>query len=67
VPGGLPDGSLVSLGGSFAHAVDIKTIRRFADRSKRWLMAYINGLSAEQPTYAEKEYKFHRREYRKVV
>ena len=46
------------------NVVDIKTIRRFADRSKRWLMAYINGLSAEQRAYAEKEYKSHRREYR---
>jgi hypothetical protein len=48
------------------NAVDIKTIRRFADRSKRWLMAYINGLSAEQRAYAEKEYKSHRREYRQI-
>jgi hypothetical protein len=36
------------------NVVDIKTIRRFADRSKRWLMAYINGLSEEQRAYAEK-------------
>jgi len=48
------------------NTVDIKTIRRFADRSKRWLMAYINGLTAEQRAYAEKEYKSHRREYRQV-
>jgi len=46
------------------NTVDIKTIRRFADRSKRWLMAYIDGLSTEQRAYAEKEYKSHRREYR---
>jgi hypothetical protein len=48
------------------NAIDIKTIRRFADRSKRWLMAYINDLSADQRTYAEKEYKSHKREYRQV-
>ena len=48
------------------NSVDIKTIRRFADRSKRWLMAYINGLTEAQRAYAEKEYKSHRREYRQV-
>jgi hypothetical protein len=47
-------------------SIDVKTIRRFADRSKRWMMAYINGLSEEQRTYAEKQYKSHRREYREV-
>src|SRR5258706_3170450 len=47
-------------------SVDIKTIRRFADRSKRWLMAYINGLTEEQRAYAEKQYKSHRREDRKI-
>jgi hypothetical protein len=47
-------------------SVDIKTIRRFADRSKRWLMAYINGLTEEQRAFAEKEYKSHRREYRRI-
>src|SRR6266576_3196339 len=27
------------------NSVELKTIRRFADRSKRWLMSYIDGLS----------------------
>jgi len=48
------------------NTVDIKTIRQFGDRSKRCLMAYINGLTAELRAYAEKEYKSHRREYRQV-
>ncbi len=48
------------------NSVDIKTIRRFADRSKRWMMAYIRGLTEEQRAYAEKEYKSHRRECRQV-
>jgi hypothetical protein len=38
-------------------SVSLKTIRRFADRSKRWTMAYINGLSKEQREFAEKEYR----------
>jgi hypothetical protein len=29
------------------NSVDIKTIRCFSDRSKRWTMAYIKGLTAE--------------------
>jgi len=44
----------------------LKTIRRFADRSKRWLMAYINWLSKDQREFAEKQYKSHRREYRQI-
>jgi transposase len=28
-------------------SVELKTIRRFAARSKRWMMAYINGLTVE--------------------
>jgi len=47
-------------------SVGLRTIRRFADRSKRWLMAYINGLTAEQREYAEKLYKSHRRAGRDV-
>jgi hypothetical protein len=47
-------------------SVNLKTIRRFAERSKRWMMAYINGLSAEQRAYAEKQYKSHRRVTRDV-
>jgi hypothetical protein len=47
-------------------SVSLKTIRRFADRSKRWMMAYITGLTQEQREYAEKQYKSHRREYRQV-
>lgn len=47
-------------------SVSIQTIRRFAMRSKRWLMAYINGLTKEQREYAEKKYQSHRRETRKI-
>ena len=36
-------------------SVSLKTIRRFAMRSKRWMMAYINGLTEEQRKYAEKQ------------
>jgi hypothetical protein len=46
--------------------VGLKTIRRFAMRSKRWMMAYMNGLSEEQRAYAEKQYKSHRREARQI-
>ena len=42
-------------------SVDIRTIRRFADRSKRWLMLYMEGLDGKQREYAEKQYKSHRR------
>ena len=38
-------------------SVELKTIRRFAMRSKRWMMAYMNGLSEEQRAFAEKQYK----------
>jgi len=47
-------------------SVGLRTIRRFADRSKRWMMAYINGLTAEQREYAEKLYKSHRQAGRDV-
>ena len=42
-------------------SVELKTIRRFAARSKMWMMAYINGLTVEQREFAEKQYKSHRR------
>jgi len=29
-------------------SVELKTIQWFADRSKRWMMVYINGLTVEQ-------------------
>ena len=44
-------------------SASLKTIRRFADRSKRWLTAYTNELSKEQREVAEKQYKSRRREY----
>jgi len=47
-------------------SVELKTIRRFAMRSKWWMMAYMNGLSEEQRSYAEKQYKSHRRETRHI-
>jgi len=46
---------------SAMNSVELKTIRRFADRSKRWVMAYINGLTMEQREFSEKQYKSHRR------
>jgi hypothetical protein len=47
-------------------SINIKTIRRFAMRSKRWMLAYINGLTEEQRAFAEKVYQSHRREARRV-
>ena len=47
-------------------SVELKTIRRFAARSKRWMMAYINGLTVGQREYAEKQCKPHRRADRDV-
>jgi len=46
--------------------VDLKTIRRFAMQSKRWMVAYMNGLTEEQRNYAKKQYKLHSHETRKV-
>ena len=45
-------------------SVSLQIIRRFAQRSKLWTMAYIEGLNKEQAAYAGKQYKSHRREYR---
>lgn len=47
-------------------SVSLKTIRRFAMRSKRWMLSYINGLTEEQRAYAEHIYQSHRRETRRV-
>jgi transposase len=47
-------------------SVSIKTIRRFAMRSKRWMLAYMNGLTEEQRAFSEKVYRSHRREARRV-
>jgi hypothetical protein len=46
--------------------VSLITIRRFAERSKRWMMAYMNSLTEEQRAYAEHKYKSHRRATRDV-
>ena len=43
-------------------SVPLKTIRRFAGRSKRWMDAYADGLSPEQIRFMEKVYRSHRRE-----
>jgi hypothetical protein len=48
-------------------SVSLKTIRRFAMRSKRWMLAYINGLTEEQRAFAEKAYRSHRWEARRIV
>jgi len=34
-------------------SVELGIMRRYTDRSKRWVMAYINGLTVEQREYAE--------------
>jgi hypothetical protein len=47
-------------------SVKLKTIRLFAARRKRWVIAYINGLTVEQREYAERQYKSHRRADRYV-
>ena len=47
-------------------SIEIKTIRRFAMRSKRWMVAYMEGLSEEQRAFAEKRYQSHRRETRGI-
>jgi hypothetical protein len=40
--------------------VSLHTIRRFANRSKRWLWSYIDGLNEEERKHAGKVYKSHR-------
>ena len=42
--------------------VGLKSIRRFAMRSKRWMLAYMNGLTEEQRRYTGHVYQSHRRE-----
>jgi hypothetical protein len=42
--------------------VGLKSIRRFAMRSKRWMLAYMNGLTEEQRRYTGHVYRSHRRE-----
>lgn len=42
-------------------SVSLETIRRFAMRSKRWLMAYSDGLTPGQKEFAERVYSSHRR------
>ena len=47
-------------------SIEVKTmcIQRFAMMSKRWVIAYMDGLSEGQRAFAEKQYKSHRRETR---
>jgi hypothetical protein len=40
--------------------VSLRTIRRFATRSKMWLWSYIDGLNEEERKHSEKVYKSHR-------
>jgi hypothetical protein len=47
-------------------SIELQTIRRFAMRSKRWAIEYMDGLSEEQRAFAEKQYKSHRRETRDI-
>ena len=47
-------------------SVPLKTIRRFAGKSMRWILSYAKkDLSPEQLAYTNKVYSSHRREYRK--
>lgn len=43
-------------------SVSLTTIRRFAQRSNRWIQAYANGLSPGQQQFAVQVYRSHRRE-----
>ena len=40
--------------------VELRTIPHFADRSKWWLMLYMEGLDGKQREYAVKQYKSRR-------
>ena len=40
-------------------SVVLRTIRQFVDRSKKWMVSYINGLTEEQRNYTERRYISH--------
>jgi hypothetical protein len=44
--------------------MSLVTIGRFAMRSNRWMLSYINGLTEKQRKYTEHVYRSHRRETR---
>ena len=45
-------------------SVSLKTIRRFANKSMRWILSYAEkDLTPEQRKYTQKVYTSHRREY----
>ena len=47
-------------------SVSLKTIRRFANKSMRWILSYAGkDLTPEQLAYTQKVYTSNRREYRK--
>ena len=46
--------------------VGLMSIRRFAMRSKRWILAYMNGLTEEQRRYTEHVYRSHQRSGRMI-
>ena len=48
-------------------SVPLITIRRFANKSMRWIISYDTGLSPEELALTQKQYTSHRRDYRKVV
>ena len=48
-------------------SVSLQTIWGFAERSKVWMAAYIEGLTEEQRAYAEKQYKSHQRQFQQVL
>lgn len=47
-------------------SVSLRTIGCFANRSKRWMEAYINRLTPEKHQFAEQSFKSHRREKRHI-
>ena len=60
--------SFAELEGTVLEAMDsvsLKTVRRYAERSKRWTMEYINGLTEELRIYAERAYKSNTRQLQK--
>ena len=42
-------------------SVSLRTIQRLANRSRRWIGSYINGLNDKQKEFVERQEKSHRR------
>ena len=41
--------------------VSLRTIQRLANRSRRWIDSYINGLNDKQKEFIQRQEKSHRR------